>query len=76
MSNTARKARKRAGIQFSKPAKVATPFYDREAFKQRTARKQERIAEAHMRVLTPAIKEVLAILRPPKPARPVRNYSR
>ena len=29
MSNTARKARKKAGIQFSKPAKVGTPPYER-----------------------------------------------
>jgi hypothetical protein len=29
MGNAARKARKRAGIKFSKPAKVATPLEDR-----------------------------------------------
>jgi hypothetical protein len=29
MSNTARKARKRAGIKFSKPARIATPLEDR-----------------------------------------------
>ena len=29
MATTARKARKRAGIQFSKPAKVGTPIEER-----------------------------------------------
>jgi hypothetical protein len=76
MSTAARKARKKAGIQFSKPAKVGTPFFDRESFKRRQERKQDRIAEARMRVLTPAIKEMLAILRPPRPGRQTRNYSR
>ncbi len=32
MSNTARKARKRAGIKFSKPAKVGTPLEERAYF--------------------------------------------
>lgn len=37
MSNAARKARKKAGIQFSKPAKVGTPPHERaipEVFKR------------------------------------------
>lgn len=33
MSNTARKARKREGIQFTRPVKVATPLQERESFK-------------------------------------------
>jgi len=32
MSNTARKARKRAGIRFTKEAKIATPFLERSWF--------------------------------------------
>lgn len=76
MSTSARKARKRAGIQFQHPVKEATPFFDREAFKALPEKKQERIAAAHGRELTAEIKEVLALLRPPRPARPVRNYTR
>jgi hypothetical protein len=32
MGNAARKARKRAGIQFVHPAKTPTPFFDRSIF--------------------------------------------
>lgn len=32
MANAARKARKRAGIQFVHPAKTPTPFFDRAIF--------------------------------------------
>lgn len=76
MSTAARKARKKAGIPFSKPAKEGTPFFDRESFKRLPEKKQDSIAAAHGRELTPAIKEVLAQLRPPKPARTGRNYTR
>lgn len=76
MSTTARKARKKSGIPFTKPAKEATPFFDRESFKRLSAKKQDEIAAAHGHELTPAIKEVLDQLRPPRQRRQVRNYTR
>jgi hypothetical protein len=76
MSNTARKARKRAGIQFTHKAKEGTPFFDRAAFKQLPAERQDAIADAHGHELTPAIKKVLDQLRPPRARRQVRNFSR
>lgn len=76
MSTAARKARKKAGIQFEKPAKTATPFFDRDSFKRLPEKQQDAIAAAHGRELTPAIKELLDKLRPPRQNRHVRNYSR
>lgn len=76
MSTTERKARKRAGIRLEKAAKEATPFFDREDFKRKSEKKQDEIAAAHGRTLTPQIKDLLAMLRPPKAHRQVRNYTR
>lgn len=75
MSTSARKARKKAGIPFTKPTKEATPFFARASFIKLTEKEQERIADDRGFELTAKSKETLAALRPPR-TRQVRNYAR